>query len=370
MRVPFKKTYYDERDAQIVRAAILDCTDFRPQVRKLLEDRFLDRAVFLTSSGSAAFELLFAALSLEMGSEVIMPSFTFPSCANAALRAGLKPVFADIDAKTLTLELDDIKRMTTGRTHCVAVTHYGGSSLNMDDLMLHCEGQFVVEDAALSFGARYQGMPLGGIADAGILSFHETKNISAGEGGALLVDHRHTALIDRIQMIYDNGTDKEAFLHGEVSGYTWQSEGLNVAMPNLSAALLTTQLEKEKEITRLHRQVCAYYRNHLADIAERYDITLAHIPKGNEDNGHVFYLLFADNKQRERVRLHLAAKGIDAYFHYMPLHASAMGEKLGYKPDDLPATQHVSSCLLRLPVYAGLTEAQCETVISALQEAL
>ena len=368
--IPFKRTFYGETEAQAVREALLGGADFRPQARALLESRFPGRRVFLTASGSAAFELLFAGLALEPGSEVVMPSFTFPSCASAALRTGLHPVFADIDEATLTLDLDDIACKITERTRCVAVTHYGGSSPDMDELMRHCAGRFIIEDAALSIGAQQKGRPLGGIADAGILSFHETKNVSAGEGGALLVDERHTALIDRLQTIYDNGTDREAFLRGEVSAYTWQTPGLNVAMPSLSAALLCAQLDKEAEITRLHLQVCAYYREAFIGNAARHGFSLPHIPPENEDNGHVFYLLFADHTARERVRTHLAKKGISAYFHYMPLHSSAMGKKLGYQPGDLPATKRVSACLLRLPVYAGLTEAQCAAVVSAVREAL
>jgi len=369
MKVPFQQTYYGECEAQAVHEA-LGGRDFRPQAMAMLEGRFPGRKVFLTTSGSAAFELLFAGLGLQPGSELTMPSFTFPSCASAALRAGLRPVFADIEQTTLTLDIEDVGRQITERTTCVSVTHYGGVSPDMDALMQRCAGRFVVEDAALSLGARHKGRPLGGIADAGILSFHETKNISAGEGGALLVDEKHAVLIERLQTIYDNGTDRAAFLRGEVGSYTWQTPGLNVTMPNLCAALLCAQLEREAEITRLHRQVCEYYRDALTEDAANLGFTLPPIQPENEDNGHVFYLLFVEPAARERVRSHLAERGIAAHFHYMPLHASAMGARLGYKSDDLPVTQHVSECLLRLPVYAGLTEAQCATVVSAVREAL
>jgi dTDP-4-amino-4,6-dideoxygalactose transaminase len=159
-------------------------------------------------------------------------------------------------------------------------------------------------------------------------------------------------------------------MRGAVSSYTWQTTGMNVAMPNLCAALLCAQLEKEANITRLHRQVCEYYSEALADDAQRCGFALPHIPPENTDNGHVFYLLFAEEEQRERVRLHLLKQGIDARFHYMPLHLSAMGAALGYKPEDLPVTQRVSAGLLRLPVYAGMTEDQCASVASAVREAL
>ncbi len=369
MKIPFKQTYYGEHEAQAVHEA-LNGKEFRPQATAMLESRFPGRRVFLTTSGSAAFELLFAGLDLQPGGELVMPSFTFPSCANAAMHTGLTPVFADIEEATLTMDIEGAGYKITKHTACVSVTHYGGSSPDMDALMQRCVGRLIIEDAALSFGARHRGQPLGGIADAGILSFHETKSISAGEGGALLVDEKHAGLIERLQTIYDNGTDRAAFLRGEVDSYTWQTSGLNVAMPNLCAALLCAQLEREAEITQLHRKVCDYYRAALTEDANRLGFALSPVQPENEDNGHVFYLLFADHTARERVRMHLADQGIAAHFHYMPLHASAMGAKLGYKPDDLPVTQRVSECLLRLPVYAGLTEAQCAAVVSAVREAL
>ena len=369
MKIPFIQTYYGEREAQAMCEA-LSGRDFRPQEVLMLETRFPGRRVFLTTSGSAAFELLFTGLDWQPGGELVMPSFTFPSCASAAMRAGLRPVFTDIEEATLTLDMEDVGSKITEHTTCVSVTHYGGVSPDMDALMQRCGDYFVIEDAALSLGAKYKGTPLGGIADAGILSFHETKNISAGEGGALLVDEKHAALIERLQMIYDNGANRAAFLRGEVSSYTWQTPGLNVAMPNLCAALLCAQLEREAEITQLRRQVCEYYREALAKDASQWGFTLPPVQSENKDNGHVFYLLFADHTPRERVRMHLEEQGIAAHFHYMPLHASAMGAKLGYKPADLPVTQHVSDCMLRLPVYAGLTEAQCGAVVSAVREAL
>jgi dTDP-4-amino-4,6-dideoxygalactose transaminase len=299
-----------------------------------------------------------------------MPSFTFPSCASVALRAGLHPVFADIDTQTLTLNLNDIERVSTERTRSIALMHYGGASPDMEALLCQNAGCFILEDAALSIGASHLSRPLGGFGDAGILSFHETKNVSAGGGGALLVSESHTALIERLQMIYDNGTDRAAFMRGAVSSYTWQTPGMNVAMPNLCAALLCAQLEKEAEITRLHRQVCNFYRETLKNEAQQHGFALPYIPPENEDNGHVFYLLFAEEAQRERVRLHLLQQGIDTRFHYMPLHSSAMGAALGYKPEDLPVTQRVSAGLLRLPVYAGMTEEQCAAVVSAIREVL
>lgn len=370
MKIPFHQPCYGETEVGAVTDALINGTDCRAQAEAILAQRFPNREIFLTSSGSAAFELLFAALALETGVEVIMPSFTFPSCASTALRMGLRPVFTDISADTKALDITDVERRITARTRCVAVTHYGGSSPDMDALRERCENLMLIEDAALSFGTAYRSRPLGAIGDFGILSFHETKNISAGEGGALLVDPKHAALINKLQVIYDNGTDKAAFRRGEVTSYTWQAAGMNVAMSNLNAALLCAQLERADEITEAHRRVCAYYHDAFSGMAERYGFNLPYIPPGNTDNGHVFYLVFADHKTRETVRAHLESQDIGAFFHYMPLHASAMGHKLGYASGDLPVTQRVSECLLRLPVWAGLCDARCDTVIAAVKEAL
>lgn len=366
MRIPFKKTYYDQIETDCVRDA-LSGTDYVHKAKTLLSKHFEGASIFLTTSGSAAFDLLFAGLNLPKGSEVILPSFTFPSAANTILRYGLTPVFADICEDTKTLDIDDVRKRMTANTMCVLPTHYGGASCDLNKLRTVCGNIPIIEDAALSFGASYDGKPLGMVGDMGIMSFHHTKNISADQGGLLLVDPRHTSLIEKLTMIADNGTDKAQFLRGQKAFYSWQTAGMNVQMPNINAAVLFAQLNKADEITNKQKKVWQYYYNHLSPLG---DIALPHVPAYNHDNAHVFYIVLKDKQTREYLRKHLAKRGISAHFHYMPLHTSAMGQKLGWKPDDLPVTQSVSARMLRLPIYADMPMEDCEMVASAIKEAL
>lgn len=369
MSIAFKKTFYDEREAGSIKNA-LNGTDYLAKVKAYLSAQLQNDRIFLTTSGSSAFDLLFAALNLEAGQEVILPSFTFPSAANTALRAGLRPVFADIDMHSKTLNIESVRQKITDKTACVITTHYGGSSVDMENLTEAAKGVLIIEDAALSYGARYKGKPLGTIGDMGVFSFHRTKNISADEGGMLVINKNGPVLLQRIQTIYDNGTDKADFLLGRTESYTWKAAGINCAMPNLCAALLYAQLQKNDEILEKQRSVCARYEENLAPLAEKFGFELPRIPAYNKDNFHVFYLLFRDRQTRETVRKALNERGIDAYFHYMPLHASKMGKALGYEPGSLPSTVSVSERILRLPVYAGLSGKDCDTVVSSIREIL
>lgn len=366
MSIPFKKTYYDEAEAKCLQDA-LSGTDYIQKVKTLLLERFDDTPMFLTTSGSAAFDLLFAGLELPEGSEVILPSFTFPSAANTILRYGLTPVFADICEDTQTLDIDDVQRRMTAKTKCVLPTHYGGASCDLDKLRTVCGDILIVEDAALSFGATYHCKPLGMVGDMGIMSFHHTKNISADQGGLLLVNPSHSSIIEKLTMIADNGTDKAQFLRGKKAFYSWQTSGMNVQMPNINAAVLFAQLNKTDVITNKQKEIWQYYFNQLSRLS---GIALPHVPAYNEDNAHVFYIVFKDKQTRENVRKHLKKNAIAAHFHYMPLHTSVMGQKLGWKPGDLPITQSISERLLRLPIYADMSEKDCDTVVSAIEEAL
>ena len=364
MDIPFKKTYYDEEEVRCVRDA-LSGADYTARVRDRLSEEF-GAPVFLTTSASSVFDLLLEALAID-GGEVILPSFTYPSAANTVLKYGLVPVFADIEEDTCVISIDDIERKMSKKTKFVIPTHYGGSSADMDELMQACKDVFVIEDAALSYGATYKNRPLGSISDFGVLSFHETKNVSSGGGGALVVNTDDEEVLEMIRTVYDNGTDRQKFLDGKVKAYSWQRRGTSVAMPGLSAAVLYAQLGKAQEIKEKQRAVYEYYISRFDGID---GVSLPKVPEYNADNYHVFYLRFSDFETRERVRTALEKKGIGAHFHYMPLHASAMGKKLGYKPEDLPATMRLSERMLRLPLYASLTEDECEAVAEAVMEAL
>ena len=253
--IKFKETYYDKTESANMVAA-LHGEDFLSQAKARLSRVYGTDNLFLTSSGSAALDLLLYALDLPRGHRAIMPSFTFPSDANAVLRAGFLPVFADINAGTNTLNIDNVFEKMTQDTACVIPTHYGGASVDMDALKSRIGSTLLIEDAALSFGACYKDKPLGTVGDMGIISFHRTKNISSDEGGLLIVNHADAALLHKIQTIYDNGTNRQAFLRGDTPAYTWQATGMNVSMSNLCAAVLCAQLDKADEIA--HRLKAVY----------------------------------------------------------------------------------------------------------------
>ncbi|NLG37033.1 MAG: dTDP-4-amino-4,6-dideoxygalactose transaminase [Clostridiales bacterium] len=367
MNISFKRPFYSEAEVEAVRCA-LGGADYIDRVRERLQDEY-GGSVFLTASGSAALDALFLALDFPPGSEVILPSFTYPSAANALVRCGLRPVFADIDPDTLTLSADAAVSRITPRTRAILPTHYGGASADLARLTSH-EGILLIEDAALSYGALYRGRPLGSIGDAGIISFHRTKNVSAEEGGVLVISRAQGHLAARIEMILDRGTDRSAFLRGEVDAYTWRTPGLGGRMSNVHAAILDAQLDKAQAIAGRQALIARRYRELLAPIGERLGFALPRTPGWNSDNHHVFWLRFADGETRERVRRHLLFRGIDARTHYMPLHESEMGQRLGYAPDDLPVTQAVSRSLLRLPIDAVMGPSCCDAVASAIREAL
>lgn len=369
MKIPFFQPCYGAAEIAYLQDALLCGVDYSAEVKKRLSEEYGTR-LFLTSSASAAFELLFAALACEKGGEVILPSFTYPSVANTLLRFGLKPVFAEIDEHTKALNTEHALSLITPRTRAVIPTHYGAASVDLSELKKSLGSILLIEDAALSFGGRYRGSALGTVGDMGVVSFHRTKNVSAVEGGMLILGEAHAALTETLQTVYDNGTDRAAFLKGEVDAYTWQAAGMNVGMPISHAAVLLAQLEKAQEIRERHEALYTRYLNNLTQISKQYGFALPVVPAYNGNNFELFYILLPDEATRERGRKHLQDAGIGTAFHYMPLHTSSMGRRLGYKPGDLPVTENVSARLLRLPLFAAMTLDQCDAVSDALLEAL
>jgi dTDP-4-amino-4,6-dideoxygalactose transaminase len=238
----------------------------------------------------------------------------------------------------------------------------------MDKLRDALDGIVLIEDAALSLGAEYKGKPLGTLGNASTVSFHKTKNVSSEEGGALII--RDEGIVDKVDLVYENGTDRRAFLRGEIPFYSWKEAGLNAGMSNIHAAILCAQLEKRKDIQDRQAQVFEVYMKYLSPLAKKYGFKLPVIPEYNTNNVHVFYIIFKDEAQRRKVKTHLNRQGIEAVIHYVPLHQSHMGEELGYSPKDLPNSLMVSKCLLRLPMHARLKETDCRHIAKQIGEAL
>lgn len=363
-KIVFNKPYYDKEERNNLEEYILEDKDFVDEVYRKIRKITGAKVVFLTGSAASAMELYLASGLFPAGSEVVIPSFTYPAAANAVIAAGLKPVFADIDSKTLVLDVSDPDKYVSEKTSCIMPVHYGGASVDLDTLSgskVH-----ILEDAALSLGAYYRGRHLGTIGDAGVISFHRTKNISGEGGGVLIISNPDETKL--FEEMVESGTNKRAFTRGEAGEYSWQRPGRGMNMGALNAAVLSAQLDKMEHISSVRGKLWNQYFECLSELGER--IGLPFIPDYNMNNHHVFYILMKDNEKREKVRKALLEKGIQAVIHYMPLHSSPMGKKLGYGPKDCPVALDTAGRILRLPMHAHMTEGDVEYICSEVKKAV
>jgi dTDP-4-amino-4,6-dideoxygalactose transaminase len=370
--VRFHAPSYDERELEAVRAALSGHTAGDGPIGRRVEQRLAEltgaRRVLLTTSCSHAMELALLALGIGPGHEVICPSFTFASSANAVLRVGARPVFGEIDERTLGLDPEDVERRLSPRTAALLPVHYAGVAPDMAGLLEIARRRSlrVVEDAAQGIAARWRGRALGTLGDAGCLSFHETKNLSCGEGGALLVSDPDLA--KRAEIAREKGTNRAAFFRGEVDKYTWVAEGSSYVLSDVLAAILEAQLDKLDAIQARRAEVVARYRAGLADWAARAGVRLPMELPERETNHHVFYLLYPDAVRRDRALKALRGGGVMASFHYVPLHSAPQGRRLG-ADYELPVTERVAATLLRLPLHARLADPDVDRVIDAVRRA-
>jgi dTDP-4-amino-4,6-dideoxygalactose transaminase len=369
--IAFTAPWFDERERQRVREAldgrVAGDGPFCRRVERRLETMLGVGHVLLTGSCTHALELALLALGIGPGDEVICPSFTFVSTANAVLRCGAQPVFADIEELSLGLDPRDVERRLTPRTRALLPIHYAGVAPDMDALLAIARGSGlrVVEDAAQGLAASYRGRPLGTLGDAGCLSFHETKNVTCGEGGALILPDG--ALAARAEIMREKGTNRAAFLRGEVDKYTWVSEGSSYILSDVLAALLDAQLDKLPEIQARRVRIASRYREGLAPWAAGRGVRLPAELPDREANGHIFYLLFPDEASRDACLGALRERGIQATFHYVPLHSAPQGRRLGAGSLALPVTERVAAGLLRLPLHPLLGDSDVDRVIEAVR---
>ncbi len=377
MRIPFNRIHITGREIDCLR----DCIEqgqlsgdgyYSKLVQKQLENDLACPRVLLTTSGTSALELAMLCLDLAPGDEVIMPSFTFASTANAVLLRGARPVFAEIDSKTLMLDPVDAAARINSRTRAVLAVHYGGIASDLDRLLEVTEkaGIALVEDAAQGVGAYYKGKPLGTKGIMGCYSFHATKNIVSGEGGALLINNPRPELLQKAEMIYEKGTDRRRFLRGEVDRYTWQTAGSSFPMADLLAAFLYAQLEEADAMMVQRQEKFNQYMNAFAPYEEGGLLQLPYVPDYARSNYHIFHMLCPAGDYRDRMLVQLRQEGIEASFHFVPLHSSPMGGKLGYEPNDLPISMDVSHRLIRLPLYPDLSEAEQNYIIDKVSACL
>ena len=316
----------------------------------------------LTHSCTAALEMAAILCDLSPGDEVIMPSFTFVSTANAVVLRGAVPVFVDIDPNTLNIDPACVQDAVTDKTKAIFAVHYAGYPADMDALaaIARAHSLILVEDAAQALGSTYKGRLAGSLADLGAFSFHETKNIISGEGGALVIDNPD--LIERAEIIREKGTNRSRFLRGQVDKYTWVDIGSSFLPGELTAAFLYAQLEQAPSITARRQEFFDHYSAAFQQLATQGRVTLPQIPQDTTGNGHMFYLMLRDVAERDAFITHMKAAGINAVFHYVPLHSAPGGLQFARSSGDMAVTDRVSDTLVRLPMYATLEDG-IETVI-------
>jgi dTDP-4-amino-4,6-dideoxygalactose transaminase len=369
--IAFSRPWFDEREVQAVREALSRQVSGDGPIGRRVEARLAallgTPRVLLTTSGTHALELALLALGIGPGQEMICPSFTFVSSANAVLRMGARPVFADIEETTLGLDPAEVERRLTPRTVGLIPVHYAGVAPDMEALLALARrrGLRVVEDAAQGLGATWRGRALGTLGDAGCLSFHETKNVTSGEGGALVVSDPETAR--RAEIAREKGTNRAAYFRGEVDKYTWVAEGSSYVLSDVLAAILDAQLDKLAEIRARRAAVVARYREGLAGWARERGVRLAPELPERGPNHHIFFLLYPEPRQRDAALASLRARGIMATFHYVPLHSAPHARRLGVDVE-LPVTERVAATLLRLPLHPGLTAEEVDRVVEGVRE--
>jgi len=373
MKIPFNKPFTIAGELENIAAAVREghlAGDgrFTRQCHQWLERNLGARKALLTHSCTAALEMAAILCDLEPGDEVIMPSFTFVSTANAFVLRGAVPVFVDIRPDTLNLDEKLVAGAVTARTRAIVPVHYAGVACEMDALMAlaNDKGLVVIEDAAQGVLAEYKGMKLGAIGHLGCLSFHETKNVISGEGGALLVNDPR--FVERAEIIREKGTNRAQFFRGEVDKYTWVDIGSSYLPSELIGAFLWAQLEHADAINAKRLALCATYRKGLQALAREGKLALPQSePAGVKGNGHLFYVLLKDLATRIKLIAHLKARGIHSVFHYVPLHSAPAGRRFGRASGSLPVTDDVAGRLLRLPLYYELTEEQVAAIVAEIQ---
>lgn len=339
---------------------------FCHRVEKKFEEKLSLKHALLTSSCTHALEMATLLLEGNPGDEVILPSFTFTSSANAILVAGLKPVFCDIDPTTLNMDVNDLEKRITKKTRAIMPVHYAGVSCDMGRILQLSQHQkiTIIEDAAQGVGAKWKGHYLGTIGHMGAMSFHDTKNVICGEGGAFFTNH--TALAEKAEVIREKGTNRKQFLKGQVDKYTWVQKGSSYILAEPLAAILDAQFDLMDTINHKRKQIDVFYRTQLKELEQKEVIALPIIPDYCTPNHHIFHILLRNEKERNSLMDHLRQRQIGATFHYLPLHSSPQGKKLGYREGDFPISEACATRLLRLPLFPDLTPAEQSYIVEEI----
>lgn len=369
--IPLHKPFWGREEEKAAVAALRNGTGvgdlaFSEQLANELSNLLSIKFVLPTSSGTAALELACACIFAK-GEEVILPSFTFSSCANAILLCGAKPIFCDIAIDSYNIDPYEIEKLITRKTRAIMVVHYAGMSCDMEKIgeIASRNNLVVIEDAAHALGARYRGKHLGTIGNAGCYSFHGTKNAASGEGGAFVTND--PKVLKKAEIVREKGTNRSSFMRGERRKYSWVSVGRSLILSDILSAIALEQVKKLDEITRLRKKKADYLLKKLTKLSSK--LILPQVTEGTDPNWHIFAIRvprITRNKVIEGLRYY----GIEASFHYLPLHTSVMGKGLGYKPGDLPVSEEVASTLIRLPMYPNLKKSELDYIVAALEKVI
>ncbi len=373
MRIPFNRPFLSGKETEYMQQALASWRisgngPFTEKCEDLLQETLGVPRVLLTTSCTHALEMSALLLDIKPGDEVIVPTFTFPSTINAFVLRGARPVFIDSRPDTLNLDETQIETLITPRTRAIVAMHYAGVGCEMKTILKVAEAQGldVVEDNAHGLFGEYEQKSLGTFGGLAALSFHETKNLICGEGGALLIND--ASYIERAEIIREKGTDRSRFFRGEVDKYTWVDVGSSFLLSDILAAFLYAQLEARETIQAKRKRVWDYYYEHLKDWAAARGVAVPIVPKNCEQPYHMFYLIMNSLAERTALITHLQANQVNAIFHYQPLHLSRMGQSLGGRQGDCPVAESISDRLLRLPFYNDMTETEQAQVVTGVTE--
>jgi len=374
-RVPFNRPHATGREFDYIREAIAQAHlasggVFSRRCEAWLESQVGCARALLTHSCTGALELAALLADVGHGDEIIMPSFTFVSTANAFVLRGGVPVFVDIRPDTLNIDEQAIEAALTPRTRAIVPVHYAGVACEMKAILAIAQHHRlpVIEDAAQALGSTYEGTPLGRFGAVAATSFHETKNVISGEGGALLIND--ASLAARAEILREKGTDRSRFFRGEIDKYTWTDIGSSFAPSELTAAFLWAQFEEAATIRQRRLEIWGWYAEAFAALEQRGLVRLPVIPADREHNAHMFYLLVADRSKRARLLADLNDNGINAVFHYVPLHSAPAGRRYGRACGSLPQTDSVAGRLVRLPLWIGMQQCDVGRAVDVVERSL
>ena len=372
-KIPFNRADIGPRDLALLSESISaghisGNGPFTKQAEAEISKVLGSHKTLLTTSCTHALEMSALLLNLKAGDEVIVPAFTFVSTASAFMLYGAKPVFVDVRNDTLNIDPEAVELAITDRTRAICVVHYGGVACEMETLskIAKRHNLLLIEDNAHGLFAKYKGKYLGTFGSLATQSFHETKNITCGEGGALVVNDPQ--LVDRAEILREKGTDRTKFLRGQVDKYTWVDVGSSWVISDLLAAILCGQLERADDIYAKRMHIWNRYNSELAKWAEHNNVITPIVPDGCEHTGHVFFLRLTTGDSRDRFISHLRDHGILAVFHYQPLHLSTVGRTIGGREGQFPVTEKAGDCLVRLPLFNTLTDSEQSFIIDTIQK--